>query len=134
MVKGSCWPVLSILAMVALMLKYSAWNSRWIRIRGWPTAGARRWGLCWFLSCEFSDSDTGRSAIMRSKAGVPSGCSPLVVWVWGEDVSVSKSRGRNDDSPRQPHYPGVCGCGMINPWVHLVKSLSVWRRCVRVGI
>ena len=75
MVKGSCWPVLSILAMVALMLKYSAWNSRWIRIRGWPTAGARRWGLCWFLSCEFSDSDTGRSAIMRSKAGVPSGCS-----------------------------------------------------------
>ena len=33
MVKGSCWPVLSILAMVALMLRYSAWNSRWTRIR-----------------------------------------------------------------------------------------------------
>ena len=57
MVKGSCWPVLSIRAMVALTLMYNATNSRWIRILGWPMTGTRRLGPRRSLMWLFSDSD-----------------------------------------------------------------------------
>ncbi len=55
------------------MLRYSAWNSRWTRIRAWPTTGTRRWGTWWFLihlAAGINDGDTDTALGLIRLVGV----------------------------------------------------------------